>query len=169
MNTLVRGLDYYVRTAFEYVSPALPEGQASVGGGGRYDGPAEVLGLIPAPGVGFALGLERILIAVDAGGVRDPGARFGVFIVTVGPNAFPAGRELVRAFRRAGVAAQVPFEDRPVNAQFRMADRSGAAYAAVLGERELSDGTVTVRRLADGVEKTVPRDEAVQRLASGDV
>lgn len=169
VDTLVRGLDYYVRTAFEYVSPALPEGQASVGGGGRYDGLAEVLGLIPTPGVGFALGLERILIAVDAGGSRDPGARFGVFVVTVGPNAFPAGRELVRAFRRAGVAAQVPFEDRPLNAQFRMADRSGAAYAAVLGERELSDGTVTVRRLADGVEKTVPRDEAVQRLASGDV
>jgi len=169
VDTLVRGLDYYVRTAFEYVSPALPEGQASVGGGGRYDGLAEVLGLTPTPGVGFALGLERILIALDAGGVRDLGARFGVFVVTVGPSAFLAGRELVRAFRRAGVAAQVPFEDRPLNAQFRMADRSGAAYAAVLGERELSDGTVTVRRLADGVEKTVPRDEAVQRLASGDV
>jgi histidyl-tRNA synthetase len=169
VDTLVRGLDYYVRTAFEYVSPALPEGQASVGGGGRYDGLAEVLGLTPTPGVGFALGLERVLIALDAGGVRDLGARFGVFVVTVGPHAFPAGRELVRAFRRAGVPAQVPFEDRPVNAQFRMADRSGAAYAAVLGERELSQGSVTVRRLADGVEKTLPRDEAVQRLASGDV
>src|SRR6266511_3146033 len=95
--------------------------------------------------------------------------RFWVFVVTVGPNAFPAGRELVRAFRQAGVPAQVPFEDRPLNAQFRMADRSGAAYAAVLGERELSEGTVTVRRLADGVEKTMPRNEAVQRLASGEV
>jgi len=119
--------------------------------------------------VGFALGLERILIALDAGGGRDLGARSGVFVVTVGPHAFPAGKELVRAFRRAGVPAQVPFEDRPLNAQFRMADRSGAAYAAVLGERELSEGTVTVRRLADGVEKTMPRNEAVQRLASGDV
>jgi histidyl-tRNA synthetase len=169
VDTLVRGLDYYVRTAFEYVSPALPESQASVGGGGRYDGLAEVLGLTPTPGVGFALGLERILIALDAEGVSDLDARFGVFVVTVGPNAFPAGRELVRAFRQAGVPAQVPFEDRPLNAQFRMADRSGAAYAAVVGERELSDGTVTVRRLADGVEETVPRDEAVKRLASGDV
>jgi histidyl-tRNA synthetase len=63
----------------------------------------------------------------------------------------------------------VAFEDRPLGAQFRMADRSGAAYAAVLGERELSEGTVTLRRLADGVEETVPRDEAVQRLTSGDV
>jgi histidyl-tRNA synthetase len=169
VDTLVRGLDYYVRTAFEYVSAALPEGQASVGGGGRYDGLAQVLGLTPTPGVGFALGLERILIALDAAGVGDVGARFGVFVVTVGPNAFRAGRELVRAFRRAGVPAQVPFEDRPLNAQFRMADRSGAAYAAVLGERELSDGTVTIRRLADGVEKAMPREEAVQRLASGDV
>jgi len=169
VDTLVRGLDYYVRTAFEYVSPALPEGQASVGGGGRYDGLAEVLGLTPTPGVGFALGMERILIALDAGGARDLGARFGVFVVTVGPHAFPAGRELVRGFRRAGVPAQVPFEDRPLNGQFRMADRSGAAYAAVLGERELAEGTVTVRRLDDGVEETVPRDEAVQRLASGDV
>jgi histidyl-tRNA synthetase len=169
VDTLVRGLDYYVRTAFEYVSPVLPEGQASVGGGGRYDGLAEVLGLTPTPGVGFALGLERILIALDAAGIGDLAARFGVFVVTVGPNAFPAGRELVRAFRQAGVPAQVPFEDRPLNAQFRMADRSGAAYAAVLGERELSDGTVTIRRLADGVEETVPREEAVKRLASSDV
>jgi histidyl-tRNA synthetase len=169
MDTLVRGLDYYVRTAFEYVSPVLPEGQASVGGGGRYDGLAEVLGLTPTPGVGFALGLERILIALDAAGIGDLATRFGVFVVTVGPNAFPAGRELVRSFRQAGVPAQVPFEDRPLNAQFRMADRSGAAYAAVLGERELSDGTVTIRRLADGAEETVPREEAVKRLASGDV
>jgi histidyl-tRNA synthetase len=169
VDTLVRGLDYYVRTAFEYVSPVLPEGQASVGGGGRYDGLAEVLGLTPTPGVGFALGLERILIALEAAGIGDLAARFGVFVVTVGPNAFPAGRELVRVFRQAGVPAQVPFEDRPLNAQFRMADRSGAAYAAVLGERELSDGTVTIRRLADGVEETVPREEAVKRLASGDV
>jgi histidyl-tRNA synthetase len=169
VDTLVRGLDYYVRTAFEYVSPVLPEGQASVGGGGRYDGLAEVLGLTPTPGVGFALGLERILIALDAAGIGDLAARFGVFVVTVGPNAFPAGRELARSFRQAGVPAQVPFEDRPLNAQFRMADRSGAAYAAVLGERELSDGTVTIRRLADGVEETVPREEAVKGLASGDV
>jgi histidyl-tRNA synthetase len=169
VDTLVRGLDYYVRTAYEYVSPALPEGQASLGGGGRYDGLAELLGLTPTPGVGFAIGLERILIALDAGGARDLGARFGVFVVTVGPQAFPAGRELVRAFRRAGVPAQMPFEDRPLNAQFRMADRSGAAYAAVLGERELSEGTVTLRRLADGVEETVPREEAVQRVASADV
>jgi histidyl-tRNA synthetase len=169
VDTLVRGLDYYVRTAFEYVSPALPEGQASVGGGGRYDGLAEVLGLTPTPGVGFALGLERILITLDAGGVRDLGGRSGVFVVTVGPRAFPAGKELVRAFRRAGVPAQAPFEDRPLNAQFRMADRSGAAYAAVLGPRELSEKTVTVRRLVDGEEETLPRDEAVQRLASGDV
>lgn len=169
VDTLVRGLDYYVRTAYEYVSPDLPEGQASVGGGGRYDGLAEVLGLTPTPGVGFAIGLERILIALEAGGARDLGARFGVFVVTVGPQAFPAGRELVRAFRRAGVPAQVPFEDRPLNAQFRMADRSGAAYAAVLGPRELADGTVTLRRLADGVEETVSRDEAVQRLTSADV
>ncbi|MGH2577716.1 MAG: His/Gly/Thr/Pro-type tRNA ligase C-terminal domain-containing protein, partial [Actinomycetota bacterium] len=106
--------------------------------------------------------------AVDAAGVGDLAARFGVFVVTVGPNAFPAGRELVRAFRQAGVPAQVPFEDRPLNAQFRMADRSGAAYAAVLGERELRDGTVTIRRLADGEEESVPREEAVKRLASGD-
>jgi histidyl-tRNA synthetase len=169
VDTLVRGLDYYVRTAYEYVSPALPEGQASLGGGGRYDGLAEVLGLTPTPGVGFAIGLERILLALEARGSHDLGAAYGVFVVTVGPQAFPAGRELVRAFRRAGVPAQVSFEDRPLNAQFRMADRSGAAYAAVLGEQELGEGTVTLRRLADGVQETVPRDEAVERLTSADV
>jgi len=169
VDTLVRGLDYYVRTAYEYVSPALPEGQSSLGGGGRYDGLAEILGLPPTPGVGFALGLERILIALDAEGPRGEPRPRGVFVVTVGDAAASSARELVRELRRGGVPAQMAFEDRPLKAQFRMADRSGAAFAAVLGEREAEKDTVTLRRLADGREETVPRGAVVGKVSGSDV
>jgi histidyl-tRNA synthetase len=169
VDTLVRGLDYYVRTAYEYVSPALPEGQASLGGGGRYDGLAEILGLPPTPGVGFALGLERILIALDSDGPRGEPPPRGVFVVTVGDAAASSARELVRQLRRGGVPAQMAFEDRPLKAQFRMADRSGAAFAAVLGEREAEKDTVTLRRLADGREEAVPRGAVVDKVSGSDV
>jgi histidyl-tRNA synthetase len=169
VDTLVRGLDYYVRTAYEYVSSALPEGQASLGGGGRYDGLAEILGLPPTPGVGFALGLERILIALDAEGATDELPRRGVFVVAVDRGATASARELVRALRRAGVPAHMSFEHRPLKAQFRMADRSGAAFAATLGEREATDGTVTLRRLADGAEEAVAWGAVAETVRGHDV
>ncbi len=169
VDTLVRGLDYYVRTAYEYVSPALPEGQASLGGGGRYDGLAELLGLPPTPGVGFALGLERILIALAVEETAVAEIKTEVFVVTVGPSALPAGRELVRQLRAAGIPAEMSFEERPLKAQFKMADRSRASHAAVIGEREVADGTVTLRRLADGHEESVPRAEVARRVSGADV
>jgi len=155
--TLVRGLDYYTRTAFEWVGEALPPGQASLGGGGRYDGLAEVLGGPPTPGVGFALGIEpRILLALEAEGRLPAPPRVTSFVVTVGPGARPRGHDLVRELRAKGVSADSSFEDRPLKAQFRMADRAGARYALIVGEREAEAGTVTVRRLEDGHEETIP-------------
>jgi histidyl-tRNA synthetase len=163
---LVRGLDYYTRTAFEFVSGALSQGQATVCGGGRYDGLAEALGGPPTPGVGFGLGLDRALLAMEGEGLELPAERGPrCFVVAIGA-AVEAGARLVRELRFAGVAAEGALEERPLGAQLRMADRSGAAYAAILGERELGAGTVTMRRLSDGEQQSVGLGDVVNWLST---
>ncbi len=159
---LVRGLDYYTRTAFEFVSGALSEAQATVCGGGRYDGLAEVLGGSPTPGVGFALGLDRVLLAMEGEGIElpsPPGLR--CFVVAVGERARAAAKTLVAELRAAGLASAAAFEERPMKAQMKMADRADAAFVAILGERELAEGEITLKRLVDGLQKTVPVGDAV--------
>lgn len=163
---LVRGLDYYTRTTFEFVSPALGPTQSTLCGGGRYDGLAEALGGAPTPGIGFGLGLERLLIAMEREGLEppSPGAA-AVFVVAIGEEAAREGRGLVRELRREGIAADMALEDRPLKAQLKMADRAGARYAAIVGERELAEGTVTLRRMAEGEQETVPRPEVARWLS----
>ena len=167
--TLVRGLDYYTRTAFEFLSEALAEGaslqQSTLFGGGRYDGLAEAIGGPPVPGIGFGMGLERVLLAIADEGLAPPaeeGPR--AFVVTIGEPAREVGRRLVEQLRAAGVPAEMPFGERPLKAQLKMADRTGAVYAAIIGEREAADGTVTLKRLLDGEQATVPIAEAEARL-----
>ena len=145
--TLVRGLDYYTRTAFEFVSPGLSPQQATLFGGGRYDGLAEVLGGPHVPGVGFGMGLERVLMALEDEGVEPP-AEPGLVAFVVG-------------------VGDASFEERPLKAQLKMADRAGAGVAVIVGERELASGTVTVRRLADGDQEEVGLDALAARLAGG--
>jgi histidyl-tRNA synthetase len=163
---LVRGLDYYTRTAFEFVSGSLPQAQAAtVCGGGRYDGLAEVLGGPPTPGVGFGMGLDRVLLAMEAEGVPVPAERTPTcFVVAIGDAARSAAARLVRELRDAGVAAMTALEERPMKAQFRMADRAGATFVAIIGEQELEKGQVTIRRLEDGVQKEVALDDVVNWL-----
>ena len=164
--TLVRGLDYYTRTAFEFVSPGLSPQQATLFGGGRYDGLAEVLGGPHVPGVGFGMGLERVLMALEQEGLAAPEeAGLAAFVVGVGDAGRARALELVRELRAAGVAADASFEDRPLKAQLKMADRANAAYAAIVGERELEAGTVTIRRLEDGHQEDVAADALAARLA----
>jgi histidyl-tRNA synthetase len=166
--TLVRGLDYYTRTAFEFVSPGLSPQQATLFGGGRYDGLAEVLGGPHVPGVGFGMGLERVLMAIEDEGLtapEEPGLT--AFVVGVGDAGRARAMELVRDLRAAGVASGVSFGDRPLKAQLKMADRSGAVYAAIVGERELESGVVTLRRLADGAQEEVEAESLVGRLGHG--
>jgi histidyl-tRNA synthetase len=165
-HRLVRGLDYYTRTTFEFVSGALSPAQATVCGGGRYDGLAQVLGGEPTPGVGFGLGIDRLLLAAVEEGVArwDPRAA-RCYVVALGEEGRHEGRALLRELRDAGIPADASLEDRPLKAQLRMADRSGAPYAALLGERELREGTVTMRRLADGEQEIVPRGEVAAWLS----
>jgi histidyl-tRNA synthetase len=165
-HRLVRGLDYYTRTTFEFVSGALSPAQATVCGGGRYDGLAEVLGGEPTPGVGFGLGLERLLLAAGREGTaQSPSRAVRCFVVALGEEAGREARALVRELRAAGIPAEGSLEDRPLKAQLRMADRAGAEHAALLGDRELREGVVTMRRLADGEQERVPRREVVAWLS----
>jgi histidyl-tRNA synthetase len=166
--TLVRGLDYYTRTAFEFASEVLSQAQATLFGGGRYDGLAEALGGPRVPGVGFGMGLERVLLAVGDEGLEPPSEpALRAFVIGIGQGRAPA-RELLRSLRHGGIAADAVFEERPLKAQLKAADRSSAAYAAILGDREAEAGTATLRRLSDGAQEEVPLADVVDWLARAD-
>jgi histidyl-tRNA synthetase len=160
---LVRGLDYYTRTTFELSAAALEAAQNGIGGGGRYDRLAEALGGPPTPGIGFGLGVERLLLACDAEGVFPaPDAMVDAFVVdtTGGSEALLLTHEL----REVGVACDRAFDHRSMKAQFKAADRSGARLALVVGEREQADGTVTVRDLRAGEQEAVGRADVVAHV-----
>jgi histidyl-tRNA synthetase len=166
---LVRGLDYYTRTTFEFVSGSLSQAQGTVCGGGRYDGLAEVLGGPSTPGVGFALGLDRLVVALLEEEVALPGpSGLACFVVSIGSEAAQAGDRLVDELRNAGIPAANSFEERPLKAQLKMADRSGAAYAGILGEKEVAAGTVILKRLADGEQEEIPIGDVVNWLSRTD-
>ncbi|MDE0066842.1 MAG: histidine--tRNA ligase [Acidimicrobiaceae bacterium] len=151
---LVRGLDYYTRTAFEFAATALPGAQNAVGGGGRYDGLVEDLGGPPTPGIGFALGVDRILLACDAEGVfESPPSAVDVFVVDV-----TGGTEALKVcelLREAGIAADRSYGGRSMKAQMKAAHRSGAPFAVIVGEDEVVAGEVTLRDMGDGGQRRV--------------
>jgi histidyl-tRNA synthetase len=120
---------------------------------------AEAIGGPSTPGIGFGLGLERVLIAMEKEGAPLPEREGGVFVVAIGDQARREGRALVRGLRDDGVRAEASYEERPLKAQLKMADRSGARFAAIIGERELEDGVVTMRRMSDGEQETVKTSE----------
>ena len=168
-DRLVRGLDYYRLTTFEYVGGTLDSAQNALGGGGRYDGLVEDLGGPATPGVGFAIGLDRSLLACDDEGVfpATP-ATVDVFVVdtTGGLEALRITEEL----RAAGVAVDRAFENRSMKSQMKAADRSGARWAVIVGEDELAAGTILVRPLREaGDQMSIPRNELtpfIQRARS---
>ena len=151
---LVRGLDYYTRTTFEFQSNALGAAQNAVGGGGRYDGLVEQLGGLPTPGVGFGSGLERITIAMGEGQPpeRPPDVSIVSFNDEVRAEAFGLAHEL----RRAGLAVDLDLAGRSVKGQLKQAGRSGAARAVLLGLDEVAPDHVRVRAMAGGGEQDVP-------------
>ncbi len=159
--TLVRGLDYYTRTAFEFVSQVLSQAQATLFGGGRYDGLAEALGGPHVPGVGFGMGLERVLLAVEDEGLElpdEPGLQ--AFVVGLGEAGRVKASALLRELRAAGVRADSAYEERPLKAQLRMADRAGASFLAIVGEREAAAG----RSSPCGASWTAPRRRSPRRM-----
>jgi histidyl-tRNA synthetase len=161
---LVRGLDYYTRTTFEFDHPLLGA-QSGIGGGGRYDGLSEQIGGPPLPGIGFGLGLDRTVIAMEkeqvaavtAGGVT-------VYGVPLGEEAQRRIFGLVAALRRAGIAADMSYDGKKLKGAMRGADRSGAAYAVILGERDIAAGSAQLKDLASGDQVAVPLAEIVTTL-----
>ena len=154
---LVRGLDYYNRTVFEYVPPSYQAAQNAVGGGGRYDGLSRLLGGPDVPGVGLALGLDRILAAV---GTRPPARALDVFLVVADQERRSLAHAFARRLRSAGLRCDLVAGRRSVKAQFRAADRRDAAAAIVIGS-EWDAGLVTVKELSSGDERTMPAGEVV--------
>ncbi len=163
-HRLVRGFDYYTRTTFEFGSDALESAQNGIGGGGRYDGLVEMLGGPPTPGIGFGMGIERILLACDAEGVFPVAPRpLDAFVVdtTGGTHA----RDLTAALRSAGLSADRSWDDRSMSAQFKAAGRSGAAWALIVGPDEAASGTVSLRPLrGGGDQRSVPVDQVVAAI-----
>ncbi len=159
---LVRGLDYYNRTVFEYVPRQYGAAQSAVGGGGRYDGLAEVLGGQATPGVGLAMGLDRILLASD--GV-DLGASLDAFIVVAEPNRLADAVSLASRLRLEGWHIDMDHTVRSVKAQFKRADKKGARTAIVVGT-EWEDREVAMRDLVRGVQEVIPVEEVAQWLSN---
>ncbi len=163
-DTLVRGLDYYRHTTFEYQGGTLDSAQNALGGGGRYDGLVESLGGPPTHGIGFALGLDRTLLACDDEGVfaAEPLALDAFVVDTTGGLE---ALQLTAELRAAGLTADRAYENRSMKAQMKVADRSGAAVAVIIGSNEVADGAVTVRplRTNDG-QQAIARSTLIDYL-----
>jgi histidyl-tRNA synthetase len=161
---LVRGFDYYTSTTFEFVSDALDAAQNAVLGGGRYDNLAEEMGGQPTPGIGFGMGIERLLIVADQqDALALPETRFDAFVV----DGLTRGREaltLTQELREAGLRVDRAYGNRSLSAQWKAAERAHAAFGVMLAPDEFSRGAVAVKDLGTGKQVEVPRDQIVAWL-----
>ncbi|MFD5429650.1 histidine--tRNA ligase [Streptomyces sp. NPDC127084] len=161
---LVRGLDYYTRTTFEFVHDGLGS-QSAVGGGGRYDGLSEMIGGPALPSVGWALGVDRTVLALEAEGIElELPAATSVFAVPLGDEARRALFRVVTELRKAGVAADFSFGGKGLKGAMKNANRSGARYAIVAGERDLAEGMVQLKDMESGEQVAVGVNEIVPEL-----
>lgn len=161
---IVRGLDYYTKTAFEFITNSLGA-QGTVCGGGRYDNLVSEVGGPPIPGVGFGLGKERLLMLMEANGVEIPKPNDSdVFVATMGEDAKLFGQKLCFDLRRAGIRCQMDDIQRNFKGQFKYADRLGAKYTVVIGGDELEKGFATVKDMESGEQKEVAFDKLIEYL-----
>ncbi|HKW99275.1 MAG TPA: histidine--tRNA ligase [Bryobacteraceae bacterium] len=159
---LVRGLDYYMRTTFEVLHGALGA-QNSVLGGGRYDGLAEALGSkVPAPGIGFSIGEDRLVMTVEK---AAPGESLDLFIAALGEAAVHEAGRLARDIRRIGYAVEIA-PDGKLKRSMETANKLGARYTLIIGENEMASGNYALKDMASGAQESVPREEIVERLKS---
>ncbi|MEV0527598.1 histidine--tRNA ligase [Streptomyces sp. NPDC050439] len=161
---LVRGLDYYTRTTFEFVHDGLGS-QSAVGGGGRYDGLSEMIGGPSLPSVGWALGVDRTVLALEAEGVElELPSATSVFAVPLGDEARRVLFSKVTELRKAGVAADFSYGGKGLKGAMKNANRSGARYTVVAGERDLAEGVVQLKDMESGEQAAVAVDEIVAVL-----
>ncbi|KSU83804.1 MULTISPECIES: histidine--tRNA ligase [Fictibacillus] len=164
--TLVRGLDYYNHTAFEIMSDAEGFGAiTTLSGGGRYNGLAEEIGGPATPGIGFAMSLERLLLALDAEGVTLPiEDSLDCYLVAMGESAKEKAPSILYQLRKAGLKADKDYMDKKMKAQFKAADRTNAKFVAVLGDDELANGVISVKEMESGNQTEVELEEVTQYI-----
>jgi histidyl-tRNA synthetase len=166
-HRLVRGLDYYTRTVFE-VEPQEKEGQSTLGGGGRYDDLIEALGGKPTPGVGFAAGLERILLNLKGQHLDIPPLpRPDVFIAYLGQEAKIQSMKIAAELRKAEIATIMATGDKSLKGQMRQANSLGSTYVLILGEQESRNRNVILRDMRSGEQQTIPLAEIARMLKQG--
>jgi histidyl-tRNA synthetase len=166
---LVRGLDYYTRTAFEYYRPGAEGQQQALGGGGRYDGLVELLGGRPTPGIGFALGLDRVILALEESGASpEVVARPVAVVVGADPGATAERFRVATELRATGLSVRADLATRKLGRQLEGASREGAHFAVILGD-ELADGQVQLRDLEAGTQRMVPVADLARELRRAEI
>lgn len=161
---IVRGLDYYTKTAFEFVSNKIGA-QGTVCGGGRYDNLIELIGGPPIPGVGFGMGIERLLMLMEATGKEIPAPQnLDVFIAVMGERAKLFGLKLMRDLRKQGVKAEMDSLGRNIKGQFKYADRLEAKYTVVIGDNELDQNLVSIKNMGTSEQKQVPLQDILKEI-----
>lgn len=163
---LVRGLDYYTKTAFEIISRGLGA-QNAIGGGGRYDDLVEELGGKPTPAVGFAAGIERMIIAIDQQKVKWPVEKgLDIFVAKVNEKNKDTAFRLLQKIRNAGLSADMDYSEGSLKSQMRIANKIGARYTVIVGEEELSENIVILRNMQTKEQKKVKIDNLINELTS---
>lgn len=160
---IVRGLDYYTRTVFEFVSGHVGT-QGTICGGGRYDGLVEQIGGQPTPGIGFALGVERLLMELTHQAAPVPSSRKPTVYLAALGNAEQKVRQLALEWRRAGIRVETDLVGRSLKAQLKYAGKQEIRYVLVLGEDELESGEIRLKDMTDRTEQVLPLEEAVKYL-----
>jgi histidyl-tRNA synthetase len=163
-HRLVRGLDYYTRTVFEF-HPAGGGSQTAIGAGGRYDGLIEELGGRPTPGIGFGIGLERIVLNLKKQGIsvpEPPGLR--ALVAFLGERAREEAIKLAASLRRSGISAATAAGEKSLKAQLRQADALNVRYTVIVGEDEVKVGSVTLRDMSTARQETLPAARLAERL-----
>lgn len=164
---IVRGLDYYTKTAFEFVSEKLGS-QSTVCGGGRYDHLIEELGGPATCGVGFGLGIERLLLIREASGIEEKQpSSCDVLVAGLGDAAEEYAMKLTKQMRASGIRVIIDVMERGLKAQFKYADRIGAKYVVVIGDDELAKGVFTLRDMANSAQCEVPKEELIETIQKG--
>ena len=161
---LVRGLDYYTRTVFEIVSPELGA-QNALCGGGRYDDLIEILGGPSTPGVGFAGGMERAILILQENQAPEP-LRLDVYLVPLGEEAYTQAMLLAMRLREAGIRTELSYDRRGLSAQLKVANRKHARFALLLGEQELREGSLLLRNMESGEQRTISKSEVLHSISS---
>jgi histidyl-tRNA synthetase len=166
---LVRGFDYYTRTTFEFIAESLGNAQNAVGGGGRYDKLSEQLGGKVTSGIGFGSGVERLLLARQAEGVMSPLLKRTLDVFVIDTTGDESVTSLIEQLRAAGIATDRAYDQRSMKAQMKVADKSGARWALLVGPEELLAGEVTIRDLRsqdfEQTQQRVARSQTVSTVA----